>query len=111
MRLLLSLSLLVVGAAAFAQASPPSVVINAQDQMLVDRAARRGRLIHAYDQAAWRGTNDALAKEPGLGPKIGGWVVDGSAEATEFLFFDKDEATPHVLYIAHFRNNKLVDGP
>ncbi|MBA4048546.1 MAG: hypothetical protein C0476_08405 [Sphingomonas sp.] len=109
MRLLLSLSLLVAGAASIAQPGAPPVAITGRDQALVDRAARRGQLIYAYDQAAWHGSDDALAKAPGLAPKIGGWVVDGSVEATEFLFFDKHNATPHALYKARFRNNKLVE--
>ncbi|MBX9858536.1 MAG: hypothetical protein K2Y20_02985 [Sphingomonas sp.] len=110
MRLLLVLALLVASASALAQRSPPPVAISAEDQALVDRAARRGKLIYAYDQAAWHGTDDAIAKAPDLGPKIGGWVVDGPPEATEFLFFDKDPASPHMLYIARFRDNKLIDG-
>lgn len=110
MRLLLVLALLIAGTPARSQQSTPPVAISAQDQALVDRAARRGKLIYAYDQAAWHGTDDALAKAPDLAPKIGGWVVDGPPEATEFLFFDKDTTKPHALYVARFRDNKLVEG-
>lgn len=114
MRLLLVFALLVAGTTAPAQQgtqqAAPSITISAQDQALVDRAARRGKLIYAYDQAAWHGTDDALAKAPDLGTKIGGWVVDGPPEATEFLFFDQDSIKPHALYVARFRENKLIDG-
>lgn len=110
MRLLFVLALVVGSATADAQQTGASVTISAQDQALVEQAARRGNLIYAYDQAAWHGTDDALAKAPDLGAKIGGWVVDGPAEAAEFLFFDKDAVTPHALYVARFRDNKLVAG-
>ncbi|MBA4773928.1 MAG: hypothetical protein H2054_12620 [Sphingomonas sp.] len=71
MRLLLSLSLLVVGAAAFAQASPPSVVINAQDQMLVDRAGyssgRHEQREHEASEPYSRDAREHIKRECGVG--------------------------------------------
>jgi hypothetical protein len=39
---------------------------------------------------------------------VGGWIVDGPAESPELVFFDKNEADPHAVYVAQFRDNKLV---
>jgi len=74
----------------------------------IQRAAERGRMIYAYDQAAWHGTDDMLAKIPHPETVVGGWIVDGPAESPELVFFDKNEADPHAVYVAQFRSNKLV---
>jgi len=36
------------------------------------------------------------------------WIVDGPRETPEIVFFDTNEAEPHAVYIAHFKDNKLV---
>src|SRR3982750_3028090 len=57
----------------------------------IRQAIDRGRMIYAYDQAAWHGTDDMLLKVPHPEAVIGGWVVDGPAESPELIFFDKNE--------------------
>lgn len=74
------------------------------------RAANRGVLIYAYDQAAWHGTDDLVAKLPDAANIVGGWVVDGPADAPEIVFFDRNESDPKAIYVARFRGNKLVSG-
>ena len=71
-------------------------------------AEARGKLLYAYDQAAWHGTDDMVTKLPDYRNRAGGWIVDGPADSPELVFFDRDEADPHALYVAHFRNNQLV---
>ena len=76
----------------------------------LQQAASRGALIYAYDQAAWHGTDDMLAKIPHPEQVIGGWIVDGPAATPELVFFDKNDADPHAVYVAEFRENKFVSG-
>lgn len=43
-------------------ATPALAQITSGDQAALDRARTRGELIYWYDQAAWHGTDDMLAK-------------------------------------------------
>ncbi|MFL6846740.1 MAG: hypothetical protein ACJ8ER_17885 [Allosphingosinicella sp.] len=70
-------------------------------------AFERGKLIYAYDRAAWQGSDDLVAKVPDYASKVGGWIVDGPADSAQLVFYDKDEADPHAVYIASFQGAKL----
>jgi hypothetical protein len=67
----------------------------------------RGRLLYAYDQAAWHGTDDLMANHRDVVPKQGGYVVDGSVDDPRIVFFDT--ATRRAVYVAHVREGKVVD--
>ncbi|HEX5182486.1 MAG TPA: hypothetical protein VFW19_04965 [Allosphingosinicella sp.] len=96
-------------AAPAAPATPPAALpMSDAEAAAVHRAEERGVIIYAYDQAAWHGTDDLAAKMPDLATRIGGWIVDGPKETPEIVFFDKDEADPHAVYVADFRDNHLV---
>lgn len=62
--------------------------------------------MYAYDQAAWHGTDDMIARLKAAGsyerlaPTVGGWVVEGPADAPVITFFDKGEREPHAIYRA-----------
>src|SRR5687768_7777845 len=66
-----------------APASIPAV--SAAEHAQLREVARRGALIYAYDQAAWHGTDDMVAKLPDYQNRVGGWIVDGPAEAPELV--------------------------
>lgn len=87
-------------------ASAPAVSPSEQAQL--QEVERRGALIYAYDQAAWHGTDDMIVKLPDYQNRVGGWIVDGPADAPELIFFDKEGARP--VYSARFRDGKLVSG-
>ncbi|MEA3009689.1 MAG: hypothetical protein QOJ91_1381 [Sphingomonadales bacterium] len=70
-------------------------------------AFERGRLIYAYDRAAWQGSDDLVAKLPDYTAKVGGWIVDGPADAPTLVFYDQDEAAPHAVYIASFKGGRI----
>jgi hypothetical protein len=89
-----------------ASADPPK--ISAAEAATIARAEERGRLLYAYDRAAWLGTDDMLAKLPGVAQMVGGWLVDGPADAPELLFYDRDEANPHILYQARLAGGRLA---
>ncbi|WP_157218773.1 hypothetical protein [Flavisphingomonas formosensis] len=74
----------------------------------IEQASRRGALIYAYDQAAWHGADDMRTKIDDPASVLGGWIVDGPAEAPELIFFDKDEDDPKAVYVARFRDDQLV---
>lgn len=87
---------------------PPPAEVSPAEWETIHQAAARGILLYAYDQAAWHGTDEMLAKVPDAAAKVGGWIVDGPANAPELVFFDKDAAAPHAVFIADFRDGKLV---
>lgn len=82
--------------------------ISAADQQAIGDASARGSLIYAYDQAAWHGTDEMLAKLPDAGSKVGGWIVDGPANAPELIFVDRNEAAPHAVFFVDFRDGRLI---
>lgn len=111
---LLAIAAALVGAAgatsapAAAPASQAALPVSAAEQAQLDEAAARGALLYAYDQAAWHGTDEMQAKLADPASKIGGWIVDGPAEAPELVFFDKDKAEPHAVFLVSFRGGRLV---
>lgn len=103
-----------IGPIAVLAAALASPQVWAQDdsanQAAIAQASARGRLIYAYDQAAWRGTDDLLARDQAITQKLGGWIVDGPAERPTLVFFDRDPEHPHALYVAEFSGGKLMSG-
>jgi hypothetical protein len=81
---------------------------DAAQRAAIDFALERGRLIYAYDQAAWHGTDDLLARSANVASAVGGWIVDGAADAPELLFFDKDRTNPSAVYVARFEGTRLA---
>ena len=95
-------------AAAPSGAMAQAAALTQADQAAIRQASDRGALLYAYDQAAWHGTDDMLAKLGDPKDRVGGWIVDGPAASPELVFFDKDEAHPHAVYVADFKDNRLV---
>lgn len=96
---------------AFALALAPiaqAQTIPADEAAALKAAVERGRLLYAYDQAAWHGTDDMLTKVKEPQSKIGGWIVDGQPGATELVFYDQNPADPHAVYVASFNGSKLL---
>lgn len=82
--------------------------MTAAEMQAVQQALNRGALLYAYDQAAWHGTDDFLAKaDAATRARSGGWIVDGPADAPELVFVDKSP-DPHALYVADFKDGKLI---
>lgn len=90
-----------------AQATPKPSGWNGDAASLA--TGERGRLLYAYDQAAWHGTDDLLANHKDAAPRQhGGYVVDGPVEAPRIAFFD---ATTHrAVYRARLVEGRIVDG-
>ncbi len=84
----------------------PAPSVSAAEEAQLREVARRGALLYAYDQAAWHGTDDMVAKLPDFESRVGGWIVDGPAEAPELVFFDETGTRP--VYVARFRDGKLI---
>ena len=93
-----------------ARAASAEPEMQAAEAEAVRLALDRGALIYAYDRAAWHGTDDLNSKLPDYQSRVGGWIVDGPADAPQLVFFDKDEADPHAVYIARFRSAELIEG-
>jgi len=89
-------------------AVPASAQPGTAERLAVEQASARGRLIYAYDQAAWHGTDDLVANAPQLRERIGGWIVDGPADRPTLVFFDRDTANPHALYTVTFAGAKIA---
>lgn len=110
MRRLAVIGFLALTAASPLAAAPSRAEMSESEASAVQLAAGRGALIYAYDRAAWRGTDDLRAKLPDFPSKVGGWIVDGPADSARLVFYDKDEADPHAVYVADFRGRELVSG-
>lgn len=89
-------------------AAPALAQITPADQATLDRARTRGELIYWYDQAAWHGSDDMMAKAREVSRTAGGWIVDGPANAAELIFYSRD-ADPKPLYWARFKDGKLAE--
>jgi hypothetical protein len=89
------------------QAKPPRVQMTPAEASAAAGAAARGKLIYAYDQAAWHGSDDLQVKMPDYPARVGGWIVDGPGDSPQLVFFDKDEADPHAVYVADFQGTTL----
>ena len=83
-------------------------VPTAAEQAELDHIVARGRLMRAYDRAAWLGTDDVLERIPDARNRIGGWIVDGP-EATPTVIFHDRARPPHALYSARLVGDRLVD--
>jgi hypothetical protein len=110
MRLILSLAALACAQPALAQPAAPVPAESPADTAAIRLAQERGRLIYAYDQAAWHGTDDMLKKVRNPERTMGGYIADGPAEAPTLIFYSNDPANPQALYIAQFDGNRLVSG-
>lgn len=86
----------------------PAWAQSADEAALIQRASDRGKLIYAYDQAAWHGTDDMRERISKPEKSIGGWIVDGPAATPTLIFFDQNVENPQAVYVAQFRDNKLV---
>ncbi|KQN03613.1 hypothetical protein [Sphingomonas sp. Leaf25] len=94
---------------AAAQTTPaPAPAPTAAEQAELDRITARGRLIAAYDRAAWLGTDDALPRLGQRRDQLGGWIVDGPASEPTVVFHDRSNPQ-RALYSARLVGGKLVN--
>ncbi|WP_230768996.1 hypothetical protein [Sphingomonas sp. Leaf4] len=96
---------------AAAQTTPttvPAPVPTAAEQAELDRIVARGRLMAAYDRAAWLGTDDVMPRLGQRRDQAGGWIVDGPASEPTVVFHDRSNP-PRALYSARLVGGKLVD--
>ncbi|RYD67314.1 MAG: hypothetical protein EOP58_03485 [Sphingomonadales bacterium] len=87
----------------------PTTAQTRSEQVTIDAAMRRAHLMYWYDQAAWHGTDAMLANGKEVAGRIGGWIVDGPAEQPLLIFYSKG-TDPAPVYIARFRDGRLVEG-
>ncbi|RZF63140.1 hypothetical protein EWE75_17645 [Sphingomonas populi] len=106
MRLVLSIAAFLTASTSAVAATPPK--LTDAERAAVALAERRGALLYSYDQAAWHGTDDLLGKIDRAKLTSGGWIVDGPADAPELVFFDTSAAQPRAIYIADFKDGKIV---
>ncbi|WP_425230490.1 hypothetical protein [Sphingomonas sp.] len=104
----LALALLLASPAP-ARASDTVAPLTAAEQSAVAVASARGAMLYAYDQAAWHGTDDMIARLPDYANRLAHYIVDGPATAPRLIFYDR-QATPQALYVAQFRDGRLVEG-
>lgn len=90
-------------------ASPTLAQTKSGEQATIDQSMRRAHLMYWYDQAAWHGTDDMLAKAKHVADRIGGWIVDGPADEPLLIFYSKN-TDPVPVYLVRFRNGNLVEG-
>ncbi len=109
------LVLLLAGAAAAFLAVPPAVAmqapapISAAEQVLLDRAIARGRLLFELDRAAWVGTDDMMANLPDF-RSIGlrGYIVERDGDAYSITFYGGGADAPAAFYRGRVENRRIV---
>lgn len=105
--LLLALLAAVIAAPALAKAPPTP---SAQEQAAITRAVERGRLIYAFDQAAWHSTDELLRKVPKTTlPAVRGWVTEPRGDLLRVTYYDVDGETPHALFQADMRGAAVAE--
>ena len=97
-----------IAAIALCATAPAPAQIAPADQAAIDRARTRGELIYWYDQAAWHGSDDMMAKAREVSQTAGGWIVDGPAKAPELIFYSRG-ADPKPLYWVRFQDGKIAE--
>lgn len=107
MRQAMAMLAMALAAPAMAQTAPADT-LSAEDRAALDRIAERGRLLAAYDRAAWLGTDDVQQRLPDWRDKLGGWIVDGPAASPTVIFYDRSNP-PRALYTARLVGGKLAD--
>lgn len=107
MRLPVVLMLVLVALASPGVEAAPKPAMTPEEASATRLAFERGKLIYAYDQAAWHGSDDFQAKVPDFASKTGGWIVDGPADAPQLVYFDRSQDDPHALYVARFRGREI----
>ncbi len=86
----------------------PAPAPTAAEQAELERIVARGRLMAAYDRAAWLGTDDVMARMRDWRDRLGGWIVDGPGDGPTVVFHDRSNP-PRALYAARLIDGKLTD--
>lgn len=92
--------------AAQAPGQPSGAPVDQAESAALALASARGKLLYAYDQAAWHGTDTLRDQHPELLPRLGGWIVTGPAEAPLLIFIDKDENAPRPVFEVQFARSR-----
>ena len=105
----LALAIIALASLTPADAADPSVP--AADAAAIDRAGERGRLIYAYQAAGLIASQDAITKLPDARAKIGGWIVEGPAEAARVTFYDRAGPSKAVYLVSIVKGQPLGGHP
>lgn len=104
----LVLALLMIPVASGALAKPPPAP-SATEQAAISQAIERGRLIYAYDQAAWHSTDELRRRMPAASmPADGGWVVEPRGDLLTVTYYGVEGETLYTLFQADMRGSKVV---
>lgn len=81
----------------------------ALERVQISRSEERGRLIYAYDQAAWHSTDEMQRDVPPAElPKTGGWVVEPHDDLLRVTYYSSDSGTPAAFFSADMRGSTVV---
>lgn len=97
--------------AVYAQATTEQAVPTADEQSAITRAEDRGRLIYAYDQAAWHSTDRMMKdiKDP-FKAGVRGWVITPNGANLDVTYFGEldGEGRRPAIYIATMNGQKVI---
>ena len=104
--LVLALLAIPMGSAAVAKAPPaPSLA----EQAAISQVLERGRLIYAFDQAAWHSTDEMRRQMPAASlPTDGGWVVEPHGDLLRVTYYGVEDEAIYALFEADMRGSKVV---
>ena len=108
-RAIAALAALVLGSAAFTPAPRAATAPPAPERVQISLAEERGRLIYAYDQAAWYSTDEMRRVVPAATlPKTGGWIVEPQGDLLRVIYYGADSGPPTAFFSADMRGRKIV---
>ena len=83
--------------------------LTAEETSALQRAADRGKLIYAYDQAASVATDELQLKNPTAADHYrGGWVVEDRGRTLHVVFYDISTGEPRAYFTADVDVGKVV---
>lgn len=104
------LALAVTALAGSAWTADTPALLTPLEQAQVQRAEDRGRMIYAFDQAAWYSTDEMMRKVARANlPRRGGWIVEPKGSLLRVTFFGVEGDTPLAYFRADMAGSKVVE--
>jgi hypothetical protein len=93
-----------------AEAADEAAALTLPEQAQVERAENRGRMIYAFDQAAWFSTDEMIRQVPKADlPRQGGWIVEARGDLLRVIFFALQGETPMAYFRADMAGDKVME--
>jgi hypothetical protein len=104
------LALAVTALAGSASPADAPALLTPLEQAQVQRAEDRGRMIYAFDQAAWYSTDEMMRQVARSNlPRRGGWIVEPKGDLLRVTFFGLEGDAPLAYFRADMAGATVVE--